>query len=42
VLQAKGVECELLIFEDEGHAIEKLANRITTFERAGAFLERVL
>jgi dipeptidyl aminopeptidase/acylaminoacyl peptidase len=42
VLQEKGIECELLIFEDEGHAIEKLANRIETFERAVAFLERVL
>jgi dipeptidyl aminopeptidase/acylaminoacyl peptidase len=42
VLRANGVECELLIFEDEGHTVEKLANRIEMFERAAAFLERVL
>jgi dipeptidyl aminopeptidase/acylaminoacyl peptidase len=42
VLTEKGIECELLIHEDEGHAIEKLANRIETFERATAFLGRVL
>ena len=42
VLQAKGVECELLIFEDEGHTVEKLPNKIEMFERAVAFLERVL
>jgi dipeptidyl aminopeptidase/acylaminoacyl peptidase len=42
VLQEQGVECELLVFEDEGHAIEKLGNKIETFERAVAFLERVL
>jgi dipeptidyl aminopeptidase/acylaminoacyl peptidase len=42
VLQSKGVECELLIFDDEGHTVEKLHNRIETFERAVGFLERVL
>jgi dipeptidyl aminopeptidase/acylaminoacyl peptidase len=42
VLRAKGVECELLIFEDEGHTVEKLANRIETFERMVAFLDRTL
>jgi dipeptidyl aminopeptidase/acylaminoacyl peptidase len=42
VLQAKGVECDLLIFEDEGHTVEKLPNRIESFERAVAFLDRVL
>ena len=42
VLQERGVECELLVFEDEGHAIERLSNKIETFERAVAFLERVL
>ena len=42
VLRGKGVECELVIFEDEGHAIEKLPNRIETYERAVAFLDRVL
>ena len=42
VLTEKDVPCELLIFEDEGHLIEKLANRIETFTRAVAFLDRVL
>lgn len=42
VVRANGVECELLIFEDEGHTVEKLGNRIELFERAAAFLERVL
>jgi dipeptidyl aminopeptidase/acylaminoacyl peptidase len=32
----------LLIFEDEGHTVAKLSNRIETFTRAVAFLERVL
>jgi dipeptidyl aminopeptidase/acylaminoacyl peptidase len=42
VLREKDVECELLIFEDEGHTVEKLPNRIETFERAVRFLDRVL
>ena len=42
VLRSKGVECELLIFDDEGHTVEKLHNRIETFERAVRFLDRVL
>src|SRR5581483_6966012 len=42
VLTAKGIECELLVFDDEGHTVEKLHNRIETFERMTAFLDRVL
>jgi dipeptidyl aminopeptidase/acylaminoacyl peptidase len=42
VLRERGVECELLIFEDEGHTVEKLSNRIEWMERAAAFLDRVL
>ena len=42
VLTEKGVRCDLLIFEDEGHTVEKLPNRIETFERAVAFLDGVL
>jgi dipeptidyl aminopeptidase/acylaminoacyl peptidase len=42
VLSAKGVPCELLIFEDEGHTVEKLGNRIEAFTRMVAFLDRVL
>jgi dipeptidyl aminopeptidase/acylaminoacyl peptidase len=42
VLTEKGVRSELVIYEDEGHPIEKLANRIDVFERAAAFLDEVL
>jgi dipeptidyl aminopeptidase/acylaminoacyl peptidase len=42
VLVQKGIPSELLIFEDEGHTVEKLPNRIETFTRMTAFLDRVL
>jgi dipeptidyl aminopeptidase/acylaminoacyl peptidase len=42
VLTRKGIRCELLVHEDEGHAIGKLENRVETFERAAAFLDEVL
>ena len=42
VLTDKGIRSELLIFEDEGHRVEKLANRIELFTRAVAFLGEVL
>jgi dipeptidyl aminopeptidase/acylaminoacyl peptidase len=42
VLAEKGIESELLIFEDEGHTVEKLPNRIELFSRMTAFLDRVL
>jgi dipeptidyl aminopeptidase/acylaminoacyl peptidase len=42
VLTQKGIPCELLIFEDEGHMVAKLPNRIETFTRMVAFLDRVL
>ena len=42
VLTEKGIRCDLLVHEDEGHAISKLDNRIETFERAVAFLDDVL
>jgi dipeptidyl aminopeptidase/acylaminoacyl peptidase len=42
VLTEKGIRCELLVHENEGHAISKLENRIETFERAVAFLDDVL
>ncbi len=42
VLTQKGIRCELLVHQDEGHGIGKLANRIETFERAAAFLDEVL
>jgi dipeptidyl aminopeptidase/acylaminoacyl peptidase len=42
VLTEKGIRCELLVHEDEGHLIEKLPNRIETFTRAVGFLDEVL
>jgi dipeptidyl aminopeptidase/acylaminoacyl peptidase len=41
-LVRRGVRCELVIYEDEGHSVEKLANRVDAFERAVAFLDEVL
>ena len=41
-LVRRGVRCELVIYEDEGHPVEKLVNRIDVFERAVAFLDEVL
>jgi dipeptidyl aminopeptidase/acylaminoacyl peptidase len=41
-LVRRGVRCELVIYEDEGHMVEKLVNRIDSFERATAFLDEVL
>ena len=35
-LVERGVRCELVIYEDEGHTVEKLANRIDSFERTVA------
>jgi dipeptidyl aminopeptidase/acylaminoacyl peptidase len=42
MLTEKGIRCELVIYEDEGHAIEKLANQVDAYERAVAFLDEVL
>jgi dipeptidyl aminopeptidase/acylaminoacyl peptidase len=42
VLSEKGIRCDLLVHEDEGHMIGKLGNRVETFERAAAFLDEVL
>ncbi len=41
-LVRRGLRCELVIYEDEGHPVEKLPNRIDVFERAVAFLDDVL
>ncbi len=42
VLTEKGIPCELVVYEDEGHTIAKLSNRIDCFTRARAFLDDVL
>jgi dipeptidyl aminopeptidase/acylaminoacyl peptidase len=41
-LVGRGVRCELVIYEDEGHTIDKLPNRIDCFERMVAFLDETL
>jgi dipeptidyl aminopeptidase/acylaminoacyl peptidase len=38
----RGVRCELVIYEDEGHPVDKLVNRVDVFERAVAFLDEVV
>ena len=41
-LEEKGVESELLVYEDEGHGLQKLVNRLDAYPRAIEFLERQL
>jgi dipeptidyl aminopeptidase/acylaminoacyl peptidase len=41
-LRSRGVPCELLVFDDEGHGLAHLVNRIDGFSRAIAFLGSVL
>ncbi|MBO0893852.1 MAG: S9 family peptidase, partial [Acidimicrobiales bacterium] len=40
-LRDKGVASELLVYEDEGHGLQKLANRLDAYPKAVAFLDRV-
>jgi dipeptidyl aminopeptidase/acylaminoacyl peptidase len=42
VLTEKCIRCELVVYDDEGHMIEKLPNRIDCFTRVAAFLDEVL
>jgi dipeptidyl aminopeptidase/acylaminoacyl peptidase len=41
-LSRRGVPCELLVYPDEGHGLQKLANRIDACPRAVDFLDRHL
>ena len=41
-LAAKGQECELLVYGDEGHGLARRANKLDAFPRALAFLARHL
>ncbi len=41
-LAAREIPCELLIYENEGHGLSRLENRLDAYPRAIAFLERVL
>ena len=42
IAQQRGLTSELLIYEDEGHGLAKLTNRIDAYPRIAAFLHDVL
>ncbi|HWD69349.1 MAG TPA: S9 family peptidase [Solirubrobacteraceae bacterium] len=41
-LDARGVPCELVIYEDEGHGLARLDNQLDAYPRAIAFLDQAL
>lgn len=41
-LASRGVRTELLVYPDEGHGLQKLANRLDAYPRVVAFLDEVL
>jgi dipeptidyl aminopeptidase/acylaminoacyl peptidase len=41
-LTARGIPCELVVYGDEGHGLQKLKNRLDAYPKAMAFLEDVL
>ena len=41
-LRQRDVPCELVIYEDEGHGLFRLANELDAYPRAIAFLDRAL
>ena len=41
-LSARGVPCTLAVYEDEGHGLARLANRLDAYPRAIRFLDTVL
>jgi dipeptidyl aminopeptidase/acylaminoacyl peptidase len=41
-LRERGIECELLVYPDEGHGLAKRANRLDAYPKAIAFLARHL
>lgn len=40
-LTRKGISTELLIYEDEGHGLQKLTNRLDAYPKAMDFLDRI-
>lgn len=42
VLTEKGIPTEIVIYEDEGHGLQKLRNRLDAYPKAVDFLDRVL
>jgi dipeptidyl aminopeptidase/acylaminoacyl peptidase len=41
-VRANGAECELLVYDDEGHGLSKRKNKLDAYPRAAAFLARHL
>ena len=41
-LERRGVPSELVVYDDEGHGLQKLKNRLDAYPRIADFLERVL
>jgi dipeptidyl aminopeptidase/acylaminoacyl peptidase len=41
-LTDRGIPCELLVYDDEGHGLKRLRNRLDAYPRAVAFFERAL
>lgn len=41
-VRANAVECELRVYDDEGHGLAKRANRLDAYPEAVAFLDRLL
>lgn len=41
-LKARNVPCELVIYEDEGHGLARLANQLDAYPRAISFLDEAL
>ena len=41
-LKDKGIRSELLVYPDEGHGLQKLANRLDAYPKALDFLDEVL
>jgi dipeptidyl aminopeptidase/acylaminoacyl peptidase len=42
VARSKGLRSELLVYDDEGHGLAKLANRLDAYPRVAAFLDEVV
>ncbi|MBV8194710.1 MAG: S9 family peptidase [Candidatus Dormibacteraeota bacterium] len=42
VLEEKGIRSELLVYDDEGHGLSKLRNRLDAYPKAVEFLDEVL
>ncbi len=41
-LTDRGIPCELLVYDDEGHGLKRLPNRLDAYPKAITFLENVL